>query len=64
MIDIACKYCGHKLALDHVLDKLEPGHEVKIWCVICGRMSVINRGLVRTTERKNKSIVDIYRRWR
>lgn len=64
MIDINCRHCGHKLALDYVLDKLEPGHEVRVWCVVCGRRSVIRRGVVRTEEVKNLGISELYRRWR
>lgn len=64
MIDICCKHCGHKLALDYSLNSLEPGYEVKVWCVICGRRSVIKRGVVRTEERQNLQLMKWYRDWR
>lgn len=64
MINICCRHCGHRLALDYSIDELQPGFEIKVWCVICGRRSVIKRGLVRTEEKQNLQIMKQYRDWR
>lgn len=59
-----CQDCGHRLALNHTFDILENGCQVKIWCVKCGRLSIITNKDVRTMPKVRMDIVKQYENWR
>lgn len=65
MIDLLCKNCGHRLALQYgaLAHGLEKGYKVRIWCVKCGRLNTVTLTDISVGQKVNFALVKRYKDW-
>lgn len=65
MIDLLCKNCGHRLALQYgaLAHGLEKGWTVRIWCTQCGRLNTITHNSITIGQKVNFALVKRYKDW-